>query len=306
MNKQRSRTEPFFFMIYLSLLILLTVFGFLFRSGEERKSLVALEEQRKTIDALLRAGFAQEAQRLSDQLPFPLKPEDAERRWTASLASLDFVATEGILKEQPTLQEEGHILQLVDALHHAGKHARAWHVLMEQKEKIRKDEAHRLAQSLLEETDSWPVSFSFVNGWVHEDMAVVQDEKGMTLLNGDGEVMKEVHYEEIVPVQAGFRARRGEIWVDLDKKGHFVSLSKPPKEKEEIAPSASHVLTLKEKQEGAGLTMGDEAIALPAMDQVTPVNHKGIAFFRRDGKWYQLRFDALRESRSFYRMKGVG
>lgn len=310
-NKVSNRTKkerspfisPVFFCRIYAILLFLCIAGiFLFQKQQEAQSNRKRQYCREQAKMLVDAGLYGEAQKLINAMPKPLSSEDAHLLFQAAVKKQDFRSAKELLSLLPEAQIETSRLALIDALQKDGKSALAWEILCHSWSSSKTTQQKELAISLLQDVQEIPIHASFVCGWINDRVAVLKDDDGLFLVNAQGEEISNVRYESILPTEEGFSARRNNIWVSLNAEGEFVHTGKEPTNKE-IIQAESSFLVLPTKDGGQqGYTFNGEEVIKPIYDRTSPISRNGVGYVETEGRFWQIRFRALRDGVSFNRI----
>ena len=147
---------------------------------------------------------------------------------------------------------------------------------------------------LLQERQIIPCQSSFYAGWFG-DLAILQDNLGKYLVDALGQGVNYDRYEEIKSIQGGFMAKRKNYWALLDQKGHFTGLL--TKEKKTQEEAGDYFFQRKESKGFWGFSYRGRVILPCEYEELSPLSPRGLAYGRREGRWYRIIFPALAQGR---------
>lgn len=300
-KKERSHfISPVFFCRIYAILLFLCIAGiFLFQKQKEAQSDRKRQYCREQAKMLVDAGLYGEAQKLINAMPKPLSSEDAHLLFQVAVKKQDFRSAKELLSLLPEAQIETSRLALIDALQKDGKSALAWEILCHSWSSSKTTQQKELAISLLQDVQEIPIHASFVCGWINGRVAVLKDDDGLFLVNAQGEEISNVRYESILPTAEGFSAKRNNIWVSLNAEGEFAHTGKEPTKKEIIQAESSFLVLLTKDGEQQGYTFNGEEVIKPIYDRASPISRNGVGYVETEGRFWQIRFRALRDGVSF-------
>ncbi|WP_308540512.1 WG repeat-containing protein [uncultured Murdochiella sp.] len=307
-NKGSNRTKqerhhflsPVLFCRIYAVLLFLCIAGiFLFQKQQEAQRNRKRQYCREQAKMLVDAGFYGEAQKQINAMPKPLSSEDVQLLFRAAVKKQDFRSARKLLSLLPEEQKETSCLTLIDALKKDGKSVLAWEIVCRSWSSLKTTQQKELAISLLQDVQEIPTHASFISGWINNRVAVLKDDDGLFLVNAQGEEISNVRYESILPTAEGFSARRNNIWVSLNIEGEFLHTVKEPTEKEIIQAESSFLVSPTKGDGQQGYTFSGEEVIKPIYDRASPISMNGVGYVETEGRFWQIRFRALRDGVSF-------
>lgn len=288
---------------YSGLIVLLMLGITLFQGWENHRFKLRQAEGMKQAETLIEAGFYAEAQDILKKLPRPLPEKVQQMLFQVSLKKHDFVYASAMLKTEPFPHKKENALLLLSTLAEADRSQQAWKVLATELSDADANSRKQWAITLLEDVRETPIADQFQSGWYHDAFAILKDEEGCYLTDAEGEAIDAERYEEILPVESGFVARRRNLWVRLDSNGRFAGTATAPAKEKTLSPDAKYPLQPYQEGNLWGYAYHGEPVTKALYEKASSVSSHGTAYALSEGKTYRIRFRALREGISFNRIE---